>query len=132
MWKVCIFIFVLSHGQAPVERGFNINKSTAAEHLQEDSLVALRLVYDEIIVRGDDIAGMAITPELAISCHNATQKYDTYLKNNTDKAAKSLVGQKRKLLQDEYAEVKQKKTEEEEIVTTLQGSIDKFISLATV
>ena len=75
---------------------------------------------------------MAITPELAISCHNARQKYDTYLKNNSDKAAKSLLGQKRKLLQDEYAEVKRKKTEEEEIVTTLQGSIDKFASLAAV
>ena len=76
LWKVCIFIFIHSHGQAPVERGFNINKSTAVENLQEDSLVALRLVYDEIIVRGDDIAGIAITPELAISCHNARQKYD--------------------------------------------------------
>ena len=41
LWQVCIFVFTLSHGQAPVERGFNVNKDTEVENLEEDSLVAL-------------------------------------------------------------------------------------------
>ena len=39
-WKICIFIFTLSHdGQSQVERGFNINKNTLQENLQEKSLI---------------------------------------------------------------------------------------------
>ena len=33
-WKICIFIFTLSHGQNQVKRGFNINKNTLQENLQ--------------------------------------------------------------------------------------------------
>ena len=32
-WKICIFIFTLSHGQSQVEREFNINKNTLQENL---------------------------------------------------------------------------------------------------
>ena len=31
-WKVCSIIFVLSHGQSAVERGFNINKKLLVEN----------------------------------------------------------------------------------------------------
>ena len=37
-WKICIFIFTLSHGQSQVEQGFNTNKNTLQENLQEKSL----------------------------------------------------------------------------------------------
>ena len=57
LWQVCKFVFVLSHVQAPVERGFNINKDTEVENFHEDSLVQFRLVYDEILARGDDNHG---------------------------------------------------------------------------
>ena len=40
------------------------------------------------------------------------------------------MGEKRKLLQEEYAEVKRKKTEEEDIVANLEKSVNKYITLA--
>ena len=66
LWQVCKFVFILSHGQAPVEGGFNINKDTEVENLHEDSLVQLQPVYEEISARGDDIATMEISPELSL------------------------------------------------------------------
>ena len=43
MWKICPFIFALSHGQSQVERSFNI-KNTLQENLQKKCLVG-RIVY---------------------------------------------------------------------------------------
>ena len=31
-WTVCIFVFVLAHGQSQTERGFNINKAMLVEN----------------------------------------------------------------------------------------------------
>ena len=79
LWNICIFVFTLSNGQAPVERGFNINKSSKVENLKEDTLVPIRLVFDEILARDDNVATLDISPELALSCQNAKRKYDDYL-----------------------------------------------------
>ena len=48
LWKVYIFVFVLSHGQASIERGFNVNGEVLVENLGEESLVSQRLVYDQL------------------------------------------------------------------------------------
>ena len=42
------FIFVLPHGQASIERGFNVNKEFLIENLQELSVRSMRLVYDQV------------------------------------------------------------------------------------
>ena len=46
LWKVCIFVFTMSHGQGAVERGFNINKHLLVENIHETSTRGQRLVYD--------------------------------------------------------------------------------------
>ena len=46
LWKVCRIIFVLSHGQADVERGFNINGELLVENMKELSLISQRIVCD--------------------------------------------------------------------------------------
>ena len=39
-------VFVISHGQASVERGFNINAQHARTNIKEESLFARRIVVD--------------------------------------------------------------------------------------
>ena len=34
-WHVCKFVFSLCHGQSSVEHGFNVNKQTMVENLEE-------------------------------------------------------------------------------------------------
>ena len=46
VFKIFQYVCVLSHGQASIERGFNVNKVVVVEHLANESLVAQRLVYD--------------------------------------------------------------------------------------
>lgn len=55
-------ILILSHGQAAVERGFNINKETIVENQLEESLIAQRRVFDSI--RNLDIASLEISQKM--------------------------------------------------------------------
>ena len=73
---------------------------------------------------------MDIPSELSLSCQLAHKRYNDYLENKRRAAEKDEIGRTRKLLQEEYAEVKRKKGEEEEIVLDLQNSVDKYISQA--
>ena len=41
LWKVCILVFCLSHGQSAVECGFHTNDGYTVENQSEFSLMAL-------------------------------------------------------------------------------------------
>ena len=41
-------VCTLSHGQSSIERGFSINKEHLVENLQEESLIALRIINDHM------------------------------------------------------------------------------------
>ncbi|KAH8027309.1 hypothetical protein HPB51_004221 [Rhipicephalus microplus] len=45
-------VLCLSHGNSSVERGFSVNKECLVENMKEESLVAQRLVYDEVSAAG--------------------------------------------------------------------------------
>ena len=64
------------------QKRFNVNKDTEVEYLEEDSLVALRLVYDTIVSRDDtDIVSMEISSDLSLSYQLAHKKYEEYLES---------------------------------------------------
>lgn len=52
LWSTTKTLLLLSHGQATVERGFSINKEVEICNMQEDTVVAHRLVCDYITVCG--------------------------------------------------------------------------------
>ena len=66
-WYVCKFLFTLSHGQSAVERGFNINKQTLVDNLQEVSVTSLCTVYNEILDHGS-IRSFPVNNSLLLSC----------------------------------------------------------------
>ena len=45
LWKVCLFVFVLSHGQSAVERGFSVTENMLVENLEYQSPIGQRMVY---------------------------------------------------------------------------------------
>jgi len=49
--SVCIIIFCLNHGQSSIERGFKSNKEFSVVNQSEDSLKALRIVYDHMLAK---------------------------------------------------------------------------------
>ena len=67
-------IFVLSHGNASLERGFSINKECLIDNMQKESLIAQRLIYDTVIAKGG-IDNINIDKHLILSCRNAHSRY---------------------------------------------------------
>ncbi|XP_063731290.1 uncharacterized protein LOC134858964 isoform X2 [Eleginops maclovinus] len=63
LWAFCKTLLLLSHGQASVERGFSVNKEIETENMQEETLVAHRLVYDYVAIHGG-VTKVPLTPDL--------------------------------------------------------------------
>ena len=77
MWKICPFIFALSHGQSQVEISFNINKNTLQENLQKKYLVG-RIVYGILI--DSDKSDFVITNELVLNYKSVFSKHNELTK----------------------------------------------------
>ena len=46
LWKVMKLIFITTHGQSFNEWGFSINKLTSDVNMEEELLIAQRVIYD--------------------------------------------------------------------------------------
>ena len=46
LWELMKIVFVLSHGQASVERGLSVNKEVLTGNMKGRTIIALRTVYD--------------------------------------------------------------------------------------
>ncbi|KAK7877584.1 hypothetical protein WMY93_031716 [Mugilogobius chulae] len=108
LWAFCQKLLVLSHGQATVERGFSINKQVQVCNIQEDTVVAHRLVCD-FVVRHGGVAKVPITQELLTLAAGARSKYRLHLESAKKKTEKEAQGQKRLAIEKELEELKKKK-----------------------
>ena len=75
---VKIFL-TLSHGQASVERSFNLNKSVLNHNISEDSIVAKKAIRDHMLYNGLEPQSIIISNELVRCVSGARQKYQDYL-----------------------------------------------------
>ena len=57
-------VLTLFHGQASVERGFNINKAMLQPNLMSKSLTSQRLVYDHMKAHNSSAESVVITKQL--------------------------------------------------------------------
>lgn len=105
------FVLVLSHGNASVESGFSINKQLLTENQKEQTVVALRRVYDGVLsARGP--TKVSITKDLLQSVSHASRMYrDSLEKQKTEREA---------LAKDEEKERMQKKRKANEIKMLLE------------
>ena len=71
LWKVCRIIFVLSHGQADVERGFNISGELLVESMKELSLIIQRVGCDHFSALKNDLRNYQLDKKLLLSCKGA-------------------------------------------------------------
>ena len=85
--KICL---CLSHRQATVERGFSVNANVSVENLQEESIVAQRIVHNRICEAGGMLE-VPLSKELLTSVRCSHQKYVTVLeakRTQSDKVVK--------------------------------------------
>ena len=64
LWEVMICIFIFSHGQGQIERGFSINKSPLVENMHEKSICAQQLVSDFVKSLNKEVQEIEIENEL--------------------------------------------------------------------
>ena len=125
-FEVFKLIFVLSHGQAAVERGFSVNKELLTENLEEVSLISQRLVYDHINDSQLSITKIPLPNELLKSCKLANNRYNSALENQKLKVNQDENERKRKLKLEEIADVKEKKRAIESCIKSLEGDIETY------
>ena len=117
---------ILIHGQAHVERGFNVNKGLLEPNMESTSIKAQRLIYDHCNANNIKPESLQISAELRSSCKKARSK--KRLDDDAKKAAEEKNNKKRKadILMNDIAEVKSKKVVLEKVVVTLKDDSDKL------
>lgn len=110
-------VFILSHGNAALERGFSVNKECLVENLNEKSLIPQRIVYDSILeLKG--LENISIEKELILSARNAYSRYQEDLKQ-------------RKIEDDVKKEKREEKRKAAQAIKELQNKKMKIMEQAT-
>ena len=123
--KLALCVMVLPHGNAEPERGFSINKYMLSVHgsaLKEETIVALRIVKDEII-RVGGIMNVKISKDMIRTCDSAYKNYAAYLDAEEEKKKEKM---KRK---DEAVHVENAKKKKDELAAELNELKCKALSL---
>ncbi|GBN20144.1 hypothetical protein AVEN_227205-1 [Araneus ventricosus] len=86
--KIVKAALCLSHGQAPVERGFSINKRMMSDRarMAQTTIVGLRLIKDS--VKKENVSETVITKEMIHFYREAHSKYKAELLENVSKEKK--------------------------------------------
>ena len=98
LWLICKLVFVLSHGQSNIERGFSVNKEVIQHNQQERSLISQRLIYDSVQSSGIALHEFEVTPEPRRSCRLASHRYIQELENTKQEKESTTQELKRKNL----------------------------------
>ena len=86
-------VLVLSHGQASIERGFNVNKTILKVNMNEKFVVARKIIIDHMQKNNLDPTSITITKKLIVSVKAARQKYQdpTEEKNKNEKEKDKMI-----------------------------------------
>ena len=118
-----IIVFVLSHGQIYVERGYSVNKEMLVENLEKISLINQRPIYDAIFADKIKLETMKLSPELMKNCELTSSHYKAALRErNALKEKMKRLGSESWLLKD-IAGLKRKKLCEEECIQNLNQQV---------
>ena len=111
-WKVCSIIFVLSHGQSAVERGFSIKKE--------------RMIYDHIHSNKINIHEYQLPSDLLKSCKLSNRRDNAALEETKKQEEIGTVARKRKLINEDIQVAKKKKDKVTKCTEVLKTDADKF------
>ena len=130
MWKPIQFILTLFHGQADVERGFNVNKELLVENMQEESLISQRRVHDHMKSNNIEPHTIKITKELLTSVKGARTRYGIALEERKKEKLENELDLKRKQIDDDIADVLAKKKRLVQTIDQLSKDADKLANEA--
>ena len=119
-------VLVLSHGQASIERGFNVNKTILKVNMNEKSQVARKIIIDHMQKNNHDPASITITKNLVMSVKAAHQKYQDAIEEEKKNEKEKEQNDQLTISNTEIRDVEKKK----ECLSQLCESLDKeFIEI---
>ena len=93
--KLIKLILTLSHGQASIERGFNVNKFIDHVNMEENSFISRKLIIDHMKQKGLQPDRIIIKRGYIKFLKAVCKRYDTYLEERrSGKKKKKKKGQK--------------------------------------
>ena len=101
-------VLTLSHGQATVERGFNLTKSLLQTNMTPETVISKRLIRDHMIANEISPHSIDVSGPLIKEFRSAHQKYVIHLKDAKEKAEKSDNERKSRLIADDIEKLKSK------------------------
>lgn len=119
LWELMKMLFILSHGQASVERGFSINKDILTSNLSKRTLVAQRLVTDAVrskLPNVHEVHKLPITKKLMSNCRAARMRYQQYLDQEKEKEISTAASKRKLHLQQQVSDTKAKRLKLENTV----------------
>lgn len=129
LWAFIQKLLLLSHGQATVERGFLVNKEVEISNIQEDTIVAHRIVCDYVSLHGG-VLKVPLTPGLLSSVVSARSRYRIYLETEKQKKVSEAQGFKRKAIEEQLQQLRKKRSSIQEVAGSLARDADKLAEQA--
>ncbi|KAJ8404028.1 hypothetical protein AAFF_G00343780 [Aldrovandia affinis] len=124
LWVFCRKLLLLSHGQATVEWGFSVNKEVETCNMQEDTVIAQRLICDYVTVCGG-VLKVPLSKEMLASAASARSRYRMHLEQEKRKKMSDVQGQKRKAAEEEMEELKKSKATLIAVTNSLSQDADQ-------
>ena len=119
-------ILTLSHGQAVVERGYSLGKSSLQTNITEESIIAKKVIQDHLQSNKINISTYNVPNKLIFSCNSACSKYKASLKGKAKETERDKQKEKTELLQKEIDELVDK---EKKLNSTCDSLDDEFVKL---
>jgi hypothetical protein len=126
VWSVFKLVFVLSHGQSSIERGFSINKQLLVENLKEKSLIALRLIEDHMSSFEETPESIKINREMVQNVKRASSRYREDLQSQREQKESNSKELKRKIVDEEMKAVRAKRRILQSEIESLTEESDKL------
>ena len=90
-------VFIVNHGQSFTGRGFSVIKLTSDVSMEEESLIAQRVIYEAMNSADAHAGNFPITKEMRQSCKKARQRQKLAHQSKKGDAQRSEKGQKQKV-----------------------------------
>ena len=118
-------VFVHSHGQAAVERGFNLRDISLQENISAESTNSHRITIDHMLSHGLTPETIDIPGKLLLSVKSARFRYEEAKKEQRDKAERGTKRQKLLNIDNDITELKGKI----DSLTKFNNELDKNLKI---
>ncbi|KAL2082757.1 hypothetical protein ACEWY4_022575 [Coilia grayii] len=129
LWAFCKKLLLLSHGQASVERDFSVNKEIETENMQEETLVAHRLVCDYVAIHGG-VTRVPLTHDLIKSVMAARSRHRVHLDEERKRKEAEAQGKKRAHAEEKLQDLKVKRDTLCKVIESLGKDADDLAEQA--